>query len=217
MNIIRKNYRIKNIFEILKNENPNPKTELFSVNHFTFAVAVILSAQATDKGVNKATPALFEIVKTPEQMISLGLKKLENYIKTIGLYHNKAKNIIKMSQMLIDYFGGKLPQDKNDLMRLAGIGVKTASVLRNTLWDKNDIAVDTHVFRLAHRLKFVDETVNTAEKVAILLPRIIPKQYQNHAGNWLVLHGRYICVARKPKCENCKISEYCPSKKDSIL
>ncbi len=205
--------RIENIFGVFKNENPNPKSELTSVNEFTFAVAVILSAQSTDKGVNKATPSLFEVVKTPEQMTFLGVEKLESYIKTIGLYHNKAKNIIKMSQMLIECFGGKLPQDKNDLIRLAGIGEKTASVLRNTLWNKNDIAVDTHVFRLAHRLKFVDETANTAGKVAILLPKIIPKQFQNHAGNWLVLHGRYVCISRNPKCANCKINKYCPSKR----
>ncbi len=205
--------RIENIFEILKKENPSPKTDLTYTNEFTLAVAVILSAQSTDKGVNKATDSLFKTVKTPQDILNLGYKDLEPYLKTIGLYRNKTKNVLAMSKSLIENFNGKLPHDRKSLVSLAGIGEKTASVVRNVLWGKGDIAVDTHVFRLAHRLNFVPETANTAGKVAKLLPEIIPEKFHSHAGHWMVLHGRYICTARNPKCEKCNISEFCSFKK----
>ncbi len=205
--------RISCIFDILKKENSNPKTDLTYTNEFTLAVAVILSAQSTDKGVNKATDFLFKIVKTPQDILNLGYEGLEPYLKTIGLYRNKTKNVLAMSKSLIENFNGKLPHDREALVSLAGIGEKTASVVRNVLWGKGDIAVDTHVFRLAHRLNFVPETANTAGKVAKLLPEIIPEKFHSHAGHWMVLHGRYVCTARTPKCEKCTISEFCSFKK----
>ncbi|MBN1783403.1 MAG: endonuclease III [Alphaproteobacteria bacterium] len=203
--------RITALFETLQKGNPNPKSELDYINEFTFAVAVILSAQSTDKGVNKATPALFKVAKTPQDVLKLGYDGLEPYLKTIGLFRNKTKSILKMSQTLVDKFDGKLPRDRKSLTSLGGIGDKTASVIRNELWGEHDIAVDTHVYRLAHRLNLVSASANTADKVAALLPTIVPKQFHAHTSDWLVLHGRYICTAKKPKCDQCPIAQHCPS------
>ena len=201
--------RIESIFKILQKQNPNPQSELTYPNEYCFAVAVILSAQSTDVGVNKATPALFKKADSPEKMVALGVEGLQEYIKTIGLFRNKSKNVIKMSQDLIDKHESKLPQDRKSLMALGGIGGKTASVIRNQLWNKADIAVDTHVYRLAHRLDLVLEKENTADKVAKVLPNIVPTKFHPHTSDWLVLHGRYVCTARKPKCSECLIKEFC--------
>jgi endonuclease-3 len=195
------------IFKIWQQENPHPKTELNYTNNYTLLVAVVLSAQSTDIGVNKATKKLFEIVDTPQKMLKLGEEKLKKFINTIGLFNNKAANIIKLSQELIKKFNGEVPQDFIALKSLAGVGQKTANVVLNCAFGHSTIAVDTHVFRLANRLGFVNE--KTVEKTEEKLMKKIPKEWQRHAHHWMILHGRYICQARKPKCEICKIKNLC--------
>jgi endonuclease III len=198
---------IDQIFEIWQGQNPHPKTELVFVNNYTLLVAVVLSAQSTDVGVNKATKALFKIADTPEKMLKLGEKNLKKYINTIGLYNGKAANIIKLSQDLVDKFNSEVPEDFDSLKSLPGVGQKTANVVLNCAFGHPTIAVDTHVFRVANRIGFVDET--TPEKTETALLKAIPKKWQTHAHHWMILHGRYVCKARKPDCQNCKIEKFC--------
>ncbi len=199
--------KIDKIFKIWQKVNPHPKTELIFTNNYTLLVAVVLSAQSTDIGVNKATKALFIIADTPEKMLKLGEKKLKKYINTIGLYNGKAANIIKLSQILVDKFNSKVPEDFEALKSLPGVGQKTANVVLNCAFGHPTIAVDTHVFRAGNRIGFINET--TPEKSEIALLKAIPKKWQNHAHHWMILHGRYICQARKPKCSECAIEKFC--------
>ena len=199
--------KVDKIFSRLSANNPAPTTELFSTNDFTLLVAVVLSAQATDIGVNKATPALFSVADTPKKMLALGEEKLKNYIKTIGLFNSKAKNIIALSQKLLDEFGGKIPESREGLMSLAGVGRKTANVWLNCARGLPTIAVDTHVFRVANRLGLCNS--KTTDNTEIALEKVIPKKWKMHAHHWLILHGRYICKARTPLCVKCTLKEFC--------
>lgn len=201
--------KIIEIFKRFESHNPEPKGELNSVNTYTLLVAVILSAQATDVGVNKATEALFKVADTPEKMVKLGLTKLKDHIKTIGLYNAKAENVIKMSQILIDQFDSQVPGNMDDLVSLPGVGRKTANVVLNIAFGHSTIAVDTHVFRVSNRLGIAKgETVEVVEKK---LDKAIPAEFKRHAHHWLILHGRYICKARKPDCGGCFLNDICPS------
>ena len=192
------------------------RSELYHTNEFNFAVAVILSAQATDKKVNEVTPALFAIAPTPQKMLELGLDGLKEYIKVISFFNNKAKNIIALAQKLsdeniTDTFSEKY-HNRDELMKLPGIGQKTANVVCNVLWNAPHIGVDTHVFRNAHRYGWVKDTDNTPEKVELKLLKIIPKQYHSIVNHVMVLHGRYTCRAIKPDCANCPVAKYCNAK-----
>lgn len=201
--------KIIEIFKRFESHNPEPKGELNSVNTYTLLVAVILSAQATDIGVNKATEALFKVADTPEKMVKLGLTKLKDHIKTIGLYNAKAENVIKMSQILIDQFDSQVPDNMDDLVSLPGVGRKTANVVLNIEFGHPTIAVDTHVFRVSNRLGIAKgETVEVIEQK---LDKVIPAEFKRHAHHWLILHGRYICKARKPDCDGCFLNDICPS------
>ncbi|MFO1032783.1 MAG: endonuclease III [Hyphomicrobiales bacterium] len=187
--------------------NPEPKGDLKSVNPFTFLVAVVLSAQATDEGVNRATGPLFQVVDTPEKMLALGEEGLTAYIKTIGLYRGKARNVIALSKALIEKHGSQVPHDRAALEALPGVGRKTANVVLNVIFGDPTIAVDTHVFRMGNRLGLAPgKTV--AEVEAKLLKRV-PAPYLRHAHHWLILHGRYICKARKPECWRCPVADLC--------
>jgi len=201
---------IDQIFEIWQKDNPHPKTELNYVNNYTLLVAVVLSAQSTDVGVNKATSALFKIADTPKKMLELGEEKLKKYINTIGLYNGKASNIIKLSEILLRDYNSEVPENFEKLKSLPGVGQKTANVVLNCAFGHHTIAVDTHVFRVANRIGFTKES--TPEKCEIALLKNIPKKWQNHAHHWMILHGRYICKARKPDCQNCKIKKFCEKK-----
>ncbi len=202
---------VEKIFEILKKTNPHPTTELHYSSPFELLIAVILSAQATDKSVNLATAKLFPVADTPEKILALGEVELKKYIRTIGLYNTKTKNILKTCEALITRHGAKVPHTREALESLPGVGRKTANVLLNTLFGETTIAVDTHIFRVAHRLRLSEG--KTPEKVEQDLMRVIPKKYLKDAHHWLVLHGRYICQARKPKCAICPLQKYCPSAK----
>ena len=202
---------IKEICEILdvfKAQDPNPKSELNYHNAYTLLVAIVLSAQSTDKGVNKATEQLFKIADTPQKMLDLGIDELKNHIKTIGLYNNKAKNIISLSQRLVDEANGEVPQNRDFLESLPGVGRKTANVLLNVWWGEPTVAVDTHVLRLSKRLDLSDG--NTPLTVEADLNKL-PNEYKRHLNHWLVLFGRYICKAQKPDCKNCPITKFCHS------
>lgn len=201
--------KVHELFKRLSKGNPSPKTELYYTNDFTLLVAIVLSAQATDAGVNKATPALFEVADTPQKMLKLGEKKLKNYIKTIGLFNSKAKNIILLSEKLVADYAGKIPETHEELMSLAGVGRKTASVWLNCARGLPTIAVDTHVFRVANRLRLCN--TKTADATETALEKNIPKEWKLHAHHWLILHGRYICKARTPLCKECLLSDLCPS------
>ena len=198
------------IFERLAAVNPEPKGELNHVNPYTLLVAVVLSAQATDKGVNKATEALFRKVTTPQQMLKLGEAGLIEHIKTIGLFRAKAKNVIALSQSLIDNFGGQVPKTREELESLAGVGRKTANVVLNMAFGEPTIAVDTYVFRVAQRLGLAKG--KTPLDIELKLEKVIPAKFKQHAHHWLILHGRYTCIARKPKCPDCVVRELCPFK-----
>lgn len=201
--------KIIEIFKRFRKANPEPKGELQSVNTYTLLVAVILSAQATDAGVNKATGPLFKVVDTPEKMVKLGLDGLKDYIKTIGLYNAKAENVIKMSHILIEKHHSQVPHTMDELVALPGVGRKTANVILNIAFGEPTIAVDTHVFRLSNRLGLASgDTVETVEKK---LEKAIPAEFKRHAHHWLILHGRYVCKARNPDCANCLISDLCKS------
>lgn len=199
-----------------KTLNMNIRSELYSTNEFTFAVAVILSAQATDKKVNEVTPELFRIAPTPDKMLDLGLDGLKKHIKVISFFNNKANNIIKLSDQLknetSDDVNYKFPikyHNRNELMKLAGVGQKTANVIMNVLWNAPNIGVDTHVFRLTHRFGWCDDLDNTPERVEEKLLKIIPKKYHAITNHVMVLHGRYTCKALRPNCANCPVSKWC--------
>ena len=200
--------KISEIFDYLNSEFPNPKSELNYHNAYTLLVAIVLSAQSTDKGVNKATTKLFAIADTPQKMLKIGIDKLKEHIKTIGLYNNKAKNIIELSKRLVDETNGEIPQDRDFLESLPGVGRKTANVLLNVWWDQPTVAVDTHVLRLARRLELSDG--NTPLSVENDLNKL-PDEYKRHLNHWLVLFGRYVCKAQKPNCQNCPVSKFCKS------
>lgn len=190
------------------------RSELFHTNEFNFAVAVILSAQATDKKVNEVTPKLFSVAPTPQKMLELGIDGLKEYIRVISFFNNKAKNIIALSQKLVDEnisdkFSEKY-HNRDELMKLPGIGQKTANVVCNVLWGAPNIGVDTHVFRNAHRYGWVDDNDNTPEKVEAKLLKKIPRKYHDIVNHVMVLHGRYVCSALHPKCEKCPVAQFCP-------
>jgi len=203
---------------VSKTLNMNIRSELYSTNEFTFAVAVILSAQATDKKVNEVTPELFRIAPTPDKMLNLGIDKLKEHIKVISFFNNKATNIIKLSQQLktkdSDDINYKFPNEyhaRDELMKLAGVGQKTANVIMNVLWNAPNIGVDTHVFRLSHRFGWTNEIDNTPEKVEEKLLKIIPEKYHAITNHVMVLHGRYTCKALRPNCANCPVAKWCNS------
>ena len=206
---------IRTFFERLSKTASEPETELEFVNDFTLLVAVVLSAQATDKGVNKATKSLFARADTPAKMAALGEAEIRNEIKTIGLYRNKAKNVYALSQMLRDEFNGDIPRDRETLMRLPGVGRKTANVVMNEAFGKATFAVDTHVFRLGNRTGLgAGKSVLEVEKK---LDKRVPEPYRLHAHHWLILHGRYVCVARKPKCYECVVADVCSFRAKTTL
>jgi endonuclease-3 len=186
---------------------PEPKGELQHINPFTLLVAVVLSAQATDAGVNKATPALFALADTPEKMAALGEGRVRELIKTIGLYRTKAKNVVTLSKKLVEEHGGEVPRTREALEALPGVGRKTANVVLNIAFGEPTIAVDTHIFRVGNRTGLA--TGKTPFEVEMKLEAVVPAQYKRHAHHWLILHGRYICVARRPQCEKCLIADLC--------
>ncbi len=205
---------ILKILDVFKAQDPNPPTELEYTNAFTLLTAIVLSAQSTDKGVNKATKELFKIADTPQKMLDLGLEGLKGYIKTIGLFNNKAKNIMAMSQILVEKYNGEVPHERLSLEALPGVGRKTANVLLNVWWNEPTIAVDTHVLRVTERLEMCDGRTPLA--VEAEMEKILPDEYKRHFNHWLVLFGRYICKAQKPDCKNCPIADFCKSK-DKLL
>jgi len=202
-------------FRRLAAERPAPKGELEHINPYTLLVAVVLSAQATDKGVNKATGPLFAVADTPEAILDLGEGRLKDYIKTIGLYNSKAKNVIALSRILIAEHGGEVPTDREALERLPGVGRKTANVVLNMAFGVPTIAVDTHVFRVGNRTGLAPG--KTPLEVERKLERAVPDAYKRHAHHWLILHGRYVCKARKPDCPNCVVSDLCRFKGKTVL
>lgn len=199
--------QIEAIFARFAKAEPHPRTELIAPNPYTLLVAIVLSAQATDVGVNKATKALFTIADTPQKMLKLGEAGLRDSIKTIGLYRAKAKNVIGLSKKLIDEYGGKIPETRDQLETLPGVGRKTANVWLNCVLAKPTIAVDTHVFRMANRLGLCSTANPLATELA--LQKAIPSKWKQHAHHWLILHGRYVCKARKPECPRCLIADLC--------
>lgn len=199
--------QIETFFATLQAENPEPEGELDWINPFTLLVAVVLSAQATDIGVNKATKNLFPIADTPEKMLALGLDGVKAHIKTIGLFNSKAKNVIQLCRDLIDRHGGEVPRDREALEALPGVGRKTANVVLNIAFGEPTIAVDTHLFRVANRTGLAAGKTPLAVEKALL--KKVPAAYLRHAHHWLILHGRYICKARKPRCPDCKVSAVC--------
>lgn len=199
--------KIKGIFKVLQANNPEPKGELNYTNNFTLLVAVILSAQATDTGVNKATAELFKYYNTPKKMLELGLDGLKSYIKSVGLYNSKAKNIIAMCEVLENNYNGRVPDSLGELTSLPGVGRKSANVILNIAYGKNTLAVDTHVYRVAKRLGIAYG--NTVEKVEKELMEAIPENWLAKAHHQLILHGRYICKSKSPKCEQCILQSYC--------
>jgi endonuclease III len=198
---------IDEFFRRLAEANPEPKSELDYVNPYTLLVAVVLSAQATDVGVNKATKDLFPVVDTPEKMVALGEEALRDAIKTIGLYKNKAKNVIALSQMLIDGHGSQVPADRDALVALPGVGRKTANVVLNVAFGQPTIAVDTHIFRVGNRTGMAPG--KNPDAVEAGLEKVTPQKWLQHAHHWLILHGRYVCKARKPDCANCRVEDLC--------
>src|SRR5690242_930544 len=198
---------IHEAFSRFQTSNPEPKGELEHLNPYTLLVAVVLSAQATDAGVNKATRALFAVADTPQKMIALGEEKLRDYIKTVGLYRTKAKNVIALSQKLIADFGGEVPRTRAEIESLPGAGRKTANVVLNMAFGERTLAVDTHVFRVSNRTGLARG--DTPLEVELGLERVVPSEFMLHAHHWLILHGRYTCLARKPRCEVCLINDLC--------
>jgi endonuclease-3 len=198
---------VEEAFRRFEAANPEPRGELEHVDPFTLLVAVVLSAQATDAGVNKATPALFKVADTPAKMLRLGEKRLQSYIKTIGLYRTKAKNLIALSRKLVEEHGGEVPRDRAALEALPGVGRKSANVVLNVAFGEPTIAVDTHIFRVANRTGLAPG--KTPFAVEQELNAVVPDAYKRHAHHWLILHGRYVCTARRPKCEACLIADLC--------
>ena len=198
---------IRIFYSNLQKHNPEPEGELYFVNNYTLLVAVVLSALATDIGVNKATRSLFKKVKSPRKMIGLGELKLKKYIKTIGLFNSKAKNIIKLSQILLDEYGGEVPENRDELQKLPGVGRKTANVVLNIAFGHPTIAVDTHLFRVGNRTGIAKG--KTPLEVEKQFEKHTPPEFTFHAHHWLILLGRYVCKARKPDCPNCVVSDVC--------
>ena len=198
---------IATMFSRFRAREPEPKGELDYVNAFTLLVAVVLSAQATDVGVNKATRALFQIADTPEKMLALGLEGVREHIKTIGLFNAKAKNVIALSEILIREHGGEVPPDREALERLPGVGRKTANVVLNIFFGQPTMAVDTHIFRIGNRMGLAPG--KTPLEVERGLVKRIPAEFMRHAHHWLILHGRYVCKARRPECERCIVADLC--------
>ena len=200
-------HNVARFFALLAAERPDPTTELDYINPYTLLVAVVLSAQATDVGVNKATIELFKVADTPAKMAALGEAKLRDYIRTIGLYRTKAANVIGLSRMLLEKHGGQVPADREALEALPGVGRKTANVVLNVAFGQPTIAVDTHIFRLANRTGLAPGKDPRAVEEALLA--VVPDQFLRHAHHWLILHGRYVCTARSPKCEACVVNHLC--------
>ena len=199
--------KVNNIFKVLKEKNPNPKTELEYSSVFTLLVAVVLSAQSTDKGVNAVTRKLFKEANTPQKMVELGEKKIKKLISRIGLFNTKSKNVFLLSKILIEKFRGEVPSDRDSLVKLPGVGRKTANVVLNTFFNKPYIAVDTHLFRLGNRIGIAKG--KTTLEVENNYLKIIPKWAMKNAHHWLILHGRYVCKARNPLCNECGIRKFC--------
>lgn len=208
--VTKERARIAEIFDRFAAKAADPRTELVYDSPYTLLVSVVLSAQATDVSVNRATAELFKVAATPKAMVALGEARLIPFIARIGLFRTKARNVIALSQILIDRFGGDVPLDRQALQALPGVGRKTASVVLNELGAEQAIAVDTHVFRVAHRLGL--SKGKTPEQVEADLMRIVPAERRSRAHHWLILHGRYVCVARRPKCAACLVSDLCPSR-----
>jgi len=200
--------RVEAIFARLAALDPEPRTELEHLNPFTLLVAVVLSAQATDAGVNKATKTLFAKADIPQKMVALGEESVRDAIKTVGLLRTKARNVIALSNLLIERHGGEVPRSREALEALPGVGRKTANVVLNVAFGESTIAVDTHIFRVANRLGIAPG--RTPLEVEQGLERVVPPRYRRHAHHWLILHGRYICLARKPRCPSCPIADLCP-------
>jgi len=198
---------VEAIFAAFAAANPEPKGELVAPNAYTLLVAVVLSAQATDAGVNKATPALFKLADSPQKMVALGVERITDLVKTIGLYRNKAKNVFALSQILADKYGGEVPADREALESLPGVGRKTANVVLNIAFGQATMAVDTHVFRVSNRTMLAPG--ETPIEVEMGLLKVVPEKYLLHAHHWLILHGRYVCLARKPECYRCIIAQWC--------
>ncbi len=209
-----KSAQVEEMFRRFQEKEPAPRGELHSVNTYTFLVAVALSAQATDIGVNKATRPLFDIVRTPEQMVELGENALKEYIKTIGLFRNKAKNVIGLSQSLIENHNSTVPDTREELEALPGVGRKTANVVLNNAFGQPTIAIDTHLFRVSNRTGMAFGKTPLAVELGLL--KAIPETYKLHAHHWLILHGRYVCKARKPECPNCLVSDLCTFQKKEV-
>ena len=209
-----KRAHIDAFFRRLAEVNPAPETELDYYTPYTLLVAVVLSAQATDVSVNKATGPLFKVAGTPAAMVTLGEDRLRGYIKTIGLYNTKARNLIKLSRMLLDRHGGEVPADRKQLEALPGVGRKTASVVLNSAFGEATIAVDTHVFRVANRTGLAP--ARTPHAVEEKLTKVVPDVWKRHAHHWLILHGRYVCTARKPNCPACAVRELCRYKAKEV-
>jgi len=205
---------IEEFFRRLAEANPAPKSELDYRNPFTLLVAVVLSAQATDVGVNRATKRLFEVADTPEKMLALGEDGLKEHIKTIGLFNSKAKNVIALSRMLVDEHGSEVPQDRAALERMPGVGRKTANVVLNVAFGQPTIAVDTHIFRVGNRTGLARG--KTPEEVERKLMRYVPRHWRLHAHHWLILHGRYVCKARKPDCPVCPVRDLCAYREKTV-
>lgn len=205
-----KKQEVEEFFTILKNENPAPKSDLEYTSPFTLLVAVILSAQATDEGVNKATRELFPVADTPEKILAMGEEKLKSYIKTIGLFNSKAKNVISMCNILVNDHNSQVPDSRDELVKLPGVGRKTANVVMNIIYGEPFIAVDTHVFRVSNRTGLAP--AKTHDKVEDKLDKTIPDEFKRHAHHWLILHGRYTCKARKPVCPSCSVRHICQYK-----
>jgi len=199
--------KVIELFTRFREIEPEPKGELNYTNPFTLLIAVVLSAQATDVGVNKATPALFAEADTPEKMLAIGEDRIRHHIKTIGLFNAKAKNIYKLSQILIDEYNSEVPQDRDELVKLPGVGRKTANVVVSMAFGIPTIAVDTHIFRVSNRTGLAKG--KTVDKVEEKLEKVVPEEFKFHAHHWMILHGRYICKARKPDCANCPVYDLC--------
>jgi endonuclease-3 len=198
---------VEEFFRRLAERLPKPRSELEFLSPFTLLIAVVLSAQATDASVNKATPALFAVADTPEKMVALGEARLQDFIRTIGLYRTKAKNIIRLSEMLIAEHGGAVPRTREALQRLPGVGRKTANVVLNVAFGEPTIAVDTHIFRVGNRTGLARG--KTPDDVEARLEKVVPPHYKLHAHHWLILHGRYVCTARRPNCPACVVRDLC--------
>ena len=205
---------IEKVFNLLSKDYPNPQTELKYINHYTFLISVMLSAQATDISVNKATKKLFKIVKNSKEMVELGETNLKKYIKTIGLYNAKAKNIIRLSKILLSKYNNKIPKDFESLISLPGVGNKTASVYQNSILNVPRLAVDSHVFRVSNRIGLTKS--RTADLTQISLERIVPKKWLMTAHHILIFHGRQICKARKPLCNICSINTICYYRRENL-